>query len=686
MGFVKSKAELDRYYGLGVRKFVGAKMTGVMFGADPDITAGLLPPPLEQAAMPGGLIFIAEYPETNLGPGYREAALFLRCQYRGETGSYCLSMPIDNEPRMHNGRDIFGFPKKMAEINFQREGQVIHGWVEREGVRFVELEVNLASKMSELPPTGPTFLFKGMPRIDLKPGFDGPVHLARQKTEVELRSLEVGTAELTLRPSEADPWAELGEPSVIMAFYLESDNTMMPGEVITEVDPDLYLPHYYKMTDFSAGATVEGDEPVAPEPEPQARPATTLPLVAEEKAPVLVSFATNETQQMMVRTAREFGREVLGPAEIALDRIADPEEAFASDLFWDTMGQAFELGFHKMGLKEEHGGLGLDQSTTGMVWEELARHGVGFAASLMAGSVVPQLVAFLAADNKELAERFIKPFCQEDDPRQISAWGSSEPDVGSDGKNYFEPSVRHRTTAVKKGDRYILNGTKSSFVSNGGIAGVYVVFACVEPSLGIRGSGAFVVPADAKGVGRGKAVDRLGLRALNQAPIHFTDVDVPAEHMIFPPGESYPFLHNAIVTVGNLGTGYLAVGLLRAAYEEALAYSKERVQWGKPIFEHQLVARKLFEAHAAIESSRSLLWRGSWLSRTQFPGDLKTSLTAKIQATNLTTRHTAEMVQVLGGYGIARDYPLEKYMRDAPLLQIMDGTNDTLMMKAAGLL
>lgn len=120
---------------------------------------------------------------------------------------------------------------------------------------------------------------------------------------------------------------------------------------------------------------------------------------------------------------------------------------------------------------------------------------------------------------------------------------------------------------------------------------------------------------------------------------------------------------------------------MRAAFEEALAYAKERVQWGKPIAEHQLVARKLFEIHAAIESVRALLWKGSWHCAQNFPGDLKTSVTAKILATNLAVKHTAEMVQVLGGYGISRDYKLEKYMRDAALLTIMDGTNDTLMLE-----
>ena len=119
MGFVKTREELERYYGLGVRKFTGARMMGVIFETRPEVTARLLPAPLEQADAPGGLIFIADYPVTNLGPGYREGALFIRCKYKSEPGSYCLSMPITNEGRMHNGRDVFGFPKKMARIHLE---------------------------------------------------------------------------------------------------------------------------------------------------------------------------------------------------------------------------------------------------------------------------------------------------------------------------------------------------------------------------------------------------------------------------------------------------------------------------------------------------------------------------------------------------------------------------------------
>jgi acetoacetate decarboxylase len=254
MGFVKTPGELERYYRHKARRFTGAKALGILFQTRQEIISRLLPPPLEPAAAPTGLMFIAEYPLTDLGPGYREAALFINCAYEGEPGSYCLSMPIESEEaRLYNGRDIFGFPKKMASIHLEKKGEKVIGWVERHGIRFVEIRAAMTDTLPEMPEMGANYLFKAMPRIDLEPGFDGPVYLCRQKTDIDMKRLEIGTAKLHLAWSDADPWAELEDPEVSLAFYLVSDNTMQPGSVLAEVDPDAYLPHYFRMTDFFQG-------------------------------------------------------------------------------------------------------------------------------------------------------------------------------------------------------------------------------------------------------------------------------------------------------------------------------------------------------------------------------------------------------------------------------------------------
>ncbi|MCC7386602.1 MAG: acetoacetate decarboxylase family protein [Deltaproteobacteria bacterium] len=254
MGFVKTPAELAAYFETPARLFPGAQMLGALFQTRPEIVARLLPPPLEPAEEPGALVFIAEYPKTNLGPGYREAALFLKCRYQGEAGTYCLSMPIDSEEvRCSNGRDVFGFPKKLAKIHLERSGSQVHGWVERRGIRFFELKVELMAELPALAPTGPSFLFKALPRIDLQPGFDGPVLLCKQTTEIALSSLEVGVPELRFHDSPHDPWSEVEVTDVIAGFYLISDNTMRPGEVIAKVDGDAYLPYHFKNIDFPIG-------------------------------------------------------------------------------------------------------------------------------------------------------------------------------------------------------------------------------------------------------------------------------------------------------------------------------------------------------------------------------------------------------------------------------------------------
>jgi alkylation response protein AidB-like acyl-CoA dehydrogenase len=399
----------------------------------------------------------------------------------------------------------------------------------------------------------------------------------------------------------------------------------------------------------------------------------------------MIDLSPTEEQKEIQTLARRFAREVIRPAETALDKMADPEDVFNSRIFRDTLKKAYSLGFHKMGIREELGGLGLDPVTTGLVWEELAVGGIGITSTLLAAPVAPLFLSVLAPGKTELIARFVRPYCEDTEAKHISAWGSSEPNIGSDGSNYYDPRVYHETKARKEGKEWVIDGAKSSFVSNGGIADFFLLFCCVDQSKGIPGSGVFLVPYG-EGVTRGRPLDKIGMRALNQADMAFDRVRIPEDYMIMPPGDNYPMMHNAIKTVGNIGVGYLAVGLLRAAYEEALSYAKERVQWGKPIVEHQAVAFRLFEAFQAIEAARGLLWKASWTLANKFLGDFRLSAAARVFATNMAMKHTVEMVQVLGGYGISKEFNLEKYMRDAKLLQIMDATNEIITIKGAALL
>lgn len=399
----------------------------------------------------------------------------------------------------------------------------------------------------------------------------------------------------------------------------------------------------------------------------------------------MIDFTLSNEQREIQSAARKFAKEVIRPAEIELDKLADPDKIFEHELFKDTMRKACELGFHKMGIKEEYGGLGLDPSTTGLIWEELAVGGIGFTGTLLTAPVLPLFINVLASHRKDLVQKFVIPYCEDETGEYMTAWGSSEPDIGSDGSNYEDKSVHHKTMAVKDGEEWVINGSKSGFVTNAGLAKAFLVFACVNPDQGICGSGVFLVPR-CEGVTTGKNLDKSGMRVLNQTEIYFDEVRIPADYLLIPPSNNFPMIHNAIKTVGNIGVGYLALGLMRAAYEEALSYAKSRVQFGKPIVQHQAIGFKLFECFQAIEASRALLWKASHILAKQMLGDLKLSAAARVFACNQAMKHTVEMVQVLGGYGVSREYPVEKYMRDAKLLQIMDATVEIMSMKAIKLM
>ncbi|MFA6448265.1 MAG: acyl-CoA dehydrogenase family protein [bacterium] len=399
----------------------------------------------------------------------------------------------------------------------------------------------------------------------------------------------------------------------------------------------------------------------------------------------MIDFTPTKDQNELVKMAKKFAKEIVKPAEIELDHMHDPEETFKSEIFKNVMKHACELGFNKMTIREDFGGLGLDAQTAGLLWEELAVGGIGITGTLLACSVVPLFISVLAPGRKDLVDQYVRPYCADATGEYITAWCSSEPNVGSDGSNYKDKSVRHKTTARKEGDEWVIDGAKSAFVSNGGIARDYLVFANVDPEKGICGSGVFLVP-NGPGVSHGRMLDKLGMRALNQSDVFFDNARIPESYQIVPHGDNYPMIHNSIKTVGNIGVGYLALGLMRAAFEEALAYAKERVQFGKPLIEHQAIGFRLFECWQAIEASRALLWKASWTLAKQFMGDLKLSATARVFASNMAMKHTVEMVQVFGGYGISKEYNIEKYMRDAKLLQIMDATNEIMTTKAIAMM
>ena len=244
--------------------FKGAEMLTVIWETKPEIIERILPPPLEPVSRPLCTAFIAYYPSTNQGQPYYESDLFIRSQFKGELGNYHLAMHVDDDRAMIGGREICGFPKKMANIKLERQDKEIHAWSERLGTRNIELHAKLTGKFnsSEFPDIlkefkilpsrkkgAVSYNFKYFPSPD-KQGFDYPPRLVRQVTMIKPQSMEMGEVEIKLKSSVHDPWGELEVVNTLGALYLKTNNTMLPGEVVAEVDPQDFLPFAFIKLDW----------------------------------------------------------------------------------------------------------------------------------------------------------------------------------------------------------------------------------------------------------------------------------------------------------------------------------------------------------------------------------------------------------------------------------------------------
>ncbi len=395
----------------------------------------------------------------------------------------------------------------------------------------------------------------------------------------------------------------------------------------------------------------------------------------------MVDFSLPDEVEKIRDMTREFARTVLRPAGIELDRIPDPEVAYTSDTMKRVLRQGYEIGFHKMNLPKEVGGLGAPPMTNLVVLEEMAVGDAGLASHFLVAPMIAGRAA-MAADRHPFYREYLDAFVNDAQGAHSGAWAITEPEHGSDIFQFGKPDISLDTTVVKDGDAYVVNGHKSAFVSNGWMADALLIMVNLDPTQGMEGTATFAIPGDLPGISRGKPLNKLGLRALNQAEVFFDNVRIDPEFMVLPPGPGYRAMLERMVTGGNTAVGTLAVGVARAAYEEALAYARTRVQGGRVIFEHETVKLKLFDAYRQIEAARALLWKSSWLMSIGKP-HLPTAMAARTVASDMAMKVTADMVQIFGGYGISKEHPVEKFYRDAKLLQIMDGTNEMVSLKAA---
>ncbi|HEY5765755.1 MAG TPA: acyl-CoA dehydrogenase family protein [Candidatus Deferrimicrobiaceae bacterium] len=374
----------------------------------------------------------------------------------------------------------------------------------------------------------------------------------------------------------------------------------------------------------------------------------------------MIDFELTQEQVALQDMARKFAANEIRPKAAEHDHAG----TFPTEILEKAFGLGLMTGF----IPEEHGGLGLSALDACIIEEELGWGCSGITTSMTANGLA--LTPILVAGTDEQKQRLVAPFSEK---LQYASFCLTEPGAGSDAGGI-------QTTAKKDGDAYILNGRKC-FITNGSYASQYTVFASTDRSKGHKGLSVFVVPRDLPGVSAGKKEDKMGQRASDTSDVLLEEVRIPEENRIGKEGEGFKI---AMITLdyARPTVAAMAVGVARAAFELAMEYSKERVQFGVPIAMNQAIHFLLADMAMEIEAARLLTYKGAWLL-DQGKRNTKESSYAKAFAADLAMRVTTDAVQIFGGYGYMKDYPVEKLMRDAKLLQIYEGTSQIQRMVIA---
>jgi len=367
----------------------------------------------------------------------------------------------------------------------------------------------------------------------------------------------------------------------------------------------------------------------------------------------MVDFELSEEQKAACKMAHDFALNEMRP--IALE--CDKEGKIPDEL----VKKAAAAGLTAMAIPDEYGGGGLDQVTAAMVSEELFWGCAGIATTLGANSLAT--TPMMLAGNEDQKKKYFPRLCDPDDPK-FAAFCLTEPGAGSD-------AAAISTTVQETDDGYVINGQKC-FITNGGIADFYSVFCTFDKEKKYGGIGAFIVERAYDGVSIGKKEDKMGIRASNTAEVIFDNVKVPKENLLVPMGQGfYNVMQTLDMTRASVAAG--AVGVSRAAFEEALKYSKERVQFGRPIIAQQSINFMLAEMAMKIEAGRRLYQLAAWKASKLMPCSLESSY-AKALCGDIAMEVTTNAVQIHGGYGYMKEYLVEKLMRDAKIMQIYEGT------------
>jgi len=365
-----------------------------------------------------------------------------------------------------------------------------------------------------------------------------------------------------------------------------------------------------------------------------------------------MNFEFDDDLLTLQQTARRFADEEIIPVAADYD--------VSGEFPREILRKAWELGLSHTFIPEEHGGVGLSILASCVAVEEVSRGCSGITTSMISNDL--GLTPILVGGSNDQIREWLAP-CG--DEFKLFAFCLSEPGAGSDVAGL-------QLHAEKDGDEYVLNGTKA-WITNGGVADLYTVFATLDRSTRHAGICAFVLPRDTPGVTPGKKEDKMGQRASDTCVIHFDNVRVPASHRLGAEGQGFKIAMATLDRTRPL-IGALATGIARRALEESLAYAAERKAFGQPIGDFQAVQFMLADMAKDIEAGRLLTHQSAWMLDQGRPASKQSSM-AKCFATDSAMRATVDAVQIFGANGYTKEYPVEKLMRDAKLMQIYEGTN-----------
>lgn len=361
-----------------------------------------------------------------------------------------------------------------------------------------------------------------------------------------------------------------------------------------------------------------------------------------------------EEQTMIRDMARDFARERLAPNAAKWDQ----EGIFPGDV----LAELGELGLYGMTIPEQWGGAGTDYVSFALAIEEIAA-GDGACSTILSVNNSVVCGPLLKYGSDYLKEKYLRPLASGE---MLGCFCLTEPQAGSD-------AAALRARAVREGDEYVLNGTKQ-FITSGKYGQVAIVFAVTDPAAGKRGISAFIVPTDNPGYKVASIEEKMGQHASDTAQIFFDDCRIPVDHLIGKEGEGYKIALSNLES-GRIGIAAQSVGMARAAYEAALAYAKERESFGKPIIKHQAVAFRLADMATQLEAAHLMVMNAATLRDAGKPC-LKEACMAKLFASEAAEKICSAAIQVHGGYGYLKDFPVERIYRDVRITQIYEGTSD----------